>query len=164
MEYPRYADVLAAGRSRKCLECKEHGTRVWFSFWRERERRRQTLKDYQSVKSLTRSFFAFELLQVVNDGVTIARAIELVDPIENAGVQLIKEVAGKTNDLAGDGTTTASVLAQEFVSLGLQNVTAGANPIGIKKGIDKTVSALVKMLKENAKDITGSEDIKGTHG
>lgn len=92
---------------------------------------------------------------------TIARAIELVDPIENAGVQLIKEVAGKTNDLAGDGTTTASVLAQEFVSLGLQNVTAGANPIGIKKGIDKTVSALVKMLKENAKDITGSEDIKG---
>lgn len=106
----------------------------------------------------------FELLQVVNDGVTIARAIELVDPIENAGVQLIKEVAGKTNDLAGDGTTTASVLAQEFVSLGLQNVTAGANPIGIKKGIDKTVSALVKMLKENAKDITGSEDIKGKIG
>lgn len=106
----------------------------------------------------------FELFQVVNDGVTIARAIELVDPIENAGVQLIKEVAGKTNDLAGDGTTTASVLAQEFVSLGLQNVTAGANPIGIKKGIDKTVSALVKMLKESAKDITGSEDIKGTVG
>ena len=74
--------------------------------------------------------------QVINDGVTIARAIELPDPVQNAGAQLIKEVAGRTNDSAGDGTTTASVLAREMIRLGLQSVTAGANPISINKGIN----------------------------
>merc|ERR1712023_495490 len=71
---------------------------------------------------------------VINDGVTIARAIDLPDPVENAGAQLIKEVAGRTNDSAGDGTTTASILARELVKFGLQSVTAGANPVNIKRG------------------------------
>lgn len=81
--------------------------------------------------------------QVINDGVSIARAIELEDPVENAGAQLIKEVAGRTNDAAGDGTTTATVLAREMIRFGLQNVTAGANPICIKRGIEKTCDFLV---------------------
>jgi chaperonin GroEL (HSP60 family) len=81
---------------------------------------------------------------VINDGVSIARAIELEDPVENAGAQLIKEVAGRTNDAAGDGTTTATVLARDMIRLGLQNVTAGANPISIKRGIDKTCAYLVR--------------------
>lgn len=100
------------------------------------------------------------LLQVINDGVSIARAIELEDPIENAGAQLIKEVAGRTNDSAGDGTTTASVLARELIRFGLQNVTAGANPINIKRGIDKTCDFLVAKLKANARPVKGSADIK----
>ena len=82
--------------------------------------------------------------QVINDGVSIARAIDLEDPVENAGAQLIKEVAGRTNDAAGDGTTTATVLAREMIRFGLQNVTAGANPIAIKRGIDKTCEYLVR--------------------
>lgn len=98
--------------------------------------------------------------QVINDGVTIARAIELPDPVENAGAQLIKEVAGRTNDSAGDGTTTASVLAREMIRLGLQSVTAGANPISINKGIDKTRRFLTEKLEEHAKPINGSADIK----
>ena len=99
-------------------------------------------------------------LQVINDGVTIARAIELPDPVENAGAQLIKEVAGRTNDSAGDGTTTASVLAREMIRLGLQSVTAGANPISINKGIDKTRRYLTEKLEELAKPISGSAEIK----
>lgn len=98
--------------------------------------------------------------QVINDGVSIARAIELEDPVENAGAQLIKEVAGRTNDAAGDGTTTATVLAREMIHFGLQAVTAGANPISIKRGIDKTAEFLVSKLKELARPVKGSEDIK----
>lgn len=98
--------------------------------------------------------------QVINDGVSIARAIELADPFENAGAQLIKEVAGRTNDSAGDGTTTASVLAREMIHFGLQSVTAGANPISVKKGIDKTCEYLVGKLKEHAVPVKGREDIK----
>lgn len=98
--------------------------------------------------------------QVINDGVSIARAITLEDPVENAGAQLIKEVAGRTNDSAGDGTTTASVLAREMIHFGLQAVTSGANPVSIKKGIDKTCEFLVGKLRENAKPVKGTEDIK----
>lgn len=98
--------------------------------------------------------------QVINDGVSIARAIELEDPVENAGAQLIKEVAGRTNDSAGDGTTTATVLAREMIHFGLQAVTAGGNPISIKKGIDKTTDFLVEKLKSLARPVKGSEDIK----
>lgn len=97
---------------------------------------------------------------MINDGVTICRGIDLEDPIENAGAQLIKEVAGRTNDAAGDGTTTAAVLAREMIHLGLQAVTAGANPINIKKGIDKTVIYLVEKLKTYARPVKGREDIK----
>ncbi|GBG79218.1 hypothetical protein CBR_g29268 [Chara braunii] len=98
--------------------------------------------------------------KVINDGVTIARAIELKDPMENAGAALIREVASKTNDSAGDGTTTASVLAREMIKLGLMNVTAGGNPVAIKRGIDKTVTALVEKLQEKARPVKGTEDIK----
>merc|ERR1719440_308596 len=102
----------------------------------------------------------FGVPQVINDGVSIARFIELPDPVEDAGAQLIKEVAGRTNDSAGDGTTTASVLAREMIRLGLQSVTAGANPVNIKKGIDKTSDFLTKKLNELAVDVKGKEDIK----
>lgn len=98
--------------------------------------------------------------QVINDGVSIARAIELEDPVENAGAQLIKEVAGRTNDAAGDGTTTATVLAREMIHFGLQAVTSGANPISIKKGIDKTTAFLLGKLVENSRPVKGSGDIK----
>ncbi|KAI5399842.1 hypothetical protein KIW84_064970 [Lathyrus oleraceus] len=98
--------------------------------------------------------------KVVNDGVTIARAIELPDPMENAGAALIREVASKTNDSAGDGTTTASILAREIIKLGLLNVTSGANPVSIKKGIDKTVAALVEELEKLARPVKGGDDIK----
>lgn len=98
--------------------------------------------------------------QVINDGVSIARAIELEDPVENAGAQLIKEVAGRTNDAAGDGTTTATVLAREMIHFGLQAVTSGANPISIKKGIDKTTNFLMGKLLENSRPVKGSGDIK----
>lgn len=98
--------------------------------------------------------------KVINDGVTIARAIELPDPMENAGAALIREVASKTNDSAGDGTTTASVLARALIHLGLLNVTSGANPIAVKKGIDKTVAALVEELTKKSRPVKGREDIK----
>ena len=97
---------------------------------------------------------------MINDGVTIARAIELSDPVQNAGAQLIKEVAGRTNDSAGDGTTTASVLSREMIRLGLQSVTAGANPISINKGINKTRIYLTEKLEELTKPISGPADIK----
>mmetsp|Transcript_2270 Transcript_2270/g.6768 ORF Transcript_2270/g.6768 Transcript_2270/m.6768 type:complete len:602 (+) Transcript_2270:80-1885(+) len=103
---------------------------------------------------------SFGVPQVINDGVSIARAIELEDPYENAGAQLIKEVAGRTNDSAGDGTTTASVLAREIIHFGLQAVTSGANPINIKRGIDKTCAFLVERLKENAVPVSGRNDIR----
>ncbi|CAL1366837.1 unnamed protein product [Linum trigynum] len=98
--------------------------------------------------------------KVVNDGVTIARAIELPDPMENAGAALIREVASKTNDSAGDGTTTASVLAREIIKLGLLSVTSGANPVSIKKGIDKTVIGLIEELEKRSRPVKGRDDIK----
>ncbi len=95
---------------------------------------------------------------VTNDGVTIAREIELDDPFENMGAQLVKEVATKTNDVAGDGTTTATVLAQAIVHEGLRNVAAGANPMIIKRGIDKGVDALVDELKRISKPVNTAEE------
>src|SRR5690606_3935471 len=84
---------------------------------------------------------------VTKDGVTVAKEIELADPVENMGAQMVKEVATKTSDLAGDGTTTATVLAQAIFREGLKNVTAGANPMALKRGIDKAVETLVAELK-----------------
>src|SRR5713226_51722 len=84
---------------------------------------------------------------VTKDGVTVAKEIELEDPIENMGAQMVKEVASKTADIAGDGTTTATVLAQAIISEGLKNVAAGANPMDLKRGIDKAVSKVVDNLK-----------------
>ncbi|KAG2295756.1 hypothetical protein Bca4012_002823 [Brassica carinata] len=98
--------------------------------------------------------------KVVNDGVTIARAIELPDAMENAGAALIREVASKTNDSAGDGTTTASVLAREIIKHGLLSVTSGANPVSLKRGIDKTVQALIEELEKKARPVKGGSDIK----
>ena len=86
--------------------------------------------------------------QIVNDGVTIAKEIELQDGLENAGAQLLKEVSSKTNDVAGDGTTTASVLAQAIVREGLKNLTAGANPMSMKRGIDKAVEISINKIKD----------------
>jgi len=96
---------------------------------------------------------------ITNDGVTIAKEIELEDPFENMGAKLVAEVASKTNDIAGDGTTTATVLAQAMIREGLKNVTAGANPVGIRKGIEKAVAAAVIGLKEISKPIEGKESI-----
>ncbi|KAK4440345.1 Chaperonin 60 subunit alpha 2, chloroplastic [Sesamum alatum] len=101
-----------------------------------------------------------ETLKVINDGVTIARAIELPDTIENAGAVLIQEVATKTNGSAGDGTTTAIVLAREMIKSGLLAITNGANPVSLKKGMDKTVKELVRSLKEKSYAVKGSDDIK----
>jgi chaperonin GroEL len=89
--------------------------------------------------------------QISKDGVTVAKEIELKDPYQNMGAQMVKEVASKTGDIAGDGTTTATVLAQSIINVGLKNVTAGANPMDIKRGIDKAVEAVVKHLKSQAK-------------
>ncbi|WP_028128459.1 chaperonin GroEL [Selenomonas sp. AE3005] len=96
---------------------------------------------------------------ITNDGVTIARDIELEDPFENMGAQLVKEVATKTNDIAGDGTTTATLLAQAMIREGMRNVVAGANPMIIKKGIDKAVAALVDEIQSKAKTIESKADI-----
>ncbi|MGI6119440.1 MAG: chaperonin GroEL [Desulfosporosinus sp.] len=96
---------------------------------------------------------------ITNDGVTIARDIELEDPFENMGAQLVKEVATKTNDVAGDGTTTATVLAQAIIREGLKNVAAGANPMGIKRGIEQAVDVVVSDIKANAKLVETSEAI-----
>jgi len=96
---------------------------------------------------------------ITNDGVTIAREIELEDIFENQGAQLVKEVATKTNDVAGDGTTTATVLAQIIVHEGLKNVAAGANPVILRAGIDKAVAAAVEAISEQATDISGKEEI-----
>ena len=96
---------------------------------------------------------------ITNDGVTIAKEIELEDPFENMGAQLVKEVSTKTNDVAGDGTTTATLLAQALIREGMKNVTAGANPIIVRKGIQKAVDTAVKTVKKNSKKVNGSEDI-----
>ncbi|RXG12690.1 chaperonin GroEL [Leeuwenhoekiella aestuarii] len=99
--------------------------------------------------------------QVTKDGVSVAKEIELQDPLENMGAQMVKEVASKTNDLAGDGTTTATVLAQAIVQEGLKNVAAGANPMDLKRGIDKAVEAITKDLEKQTKEVgSSSEKIK----
>jgi len=97
--------------------------------------------------------------QVTKDGVTVAKEIELKDPIENMGAQMVKEVASKTADIAGDGTTTATVLAQAIITAGLKNVAAGANPMDLKRGIDKAVTEIVKNLKALSKEV-GSDNSK----
>ena len=96
---------------------------------------------------------------ITNDGVTIAKEIELDDPFENMGAQLVKEVSVKTNDVAGDGTTTATLLAQALIREGMKNVTAGATPMILKKGIQSAVNAAVSAVVENSKQVSGSEDI-----
>ena len=96
---------------------------------------------------------------ITNDGVSIAREIELEDPFENMGAQLVKEVATKTNDIAGDGTTTATVLAQALVREGLRNVAAGASPLGLKRGIESAVAAAVDAIKSQAKDVDDKSEI-----
>ena len=96
---------------------------------------------------------------ITNDGVTIAREIEVEDVFENQGAQLVREVATATNDVAGDGTTTATVLAQAIVREGLKNVAAGANPMGLKRGIETAVDAVVEQLKTESKPVSGKEDI-----
>src|ERR1044071_2998376 len=96
---------------------------------------------------------------ITNDGVTIAREIELEDPFENQGAQLVREVATATNDVAGDGTTTATVLAQSIVRTGLKNVTAGANPLALKRGIEKAVEQVVASIGRQSKEISGKDQI-----
>jgi chaperonin GroEL len=96
---------------------------------------------------------------ITNDGVSIAKEIELEDPFENMGAQLVKEVATKTDDIAGDGTTTATVLAQAMVRVGMKNVAAGANPMAVKKGIEKAVAAAVESIQSQAKDVDDKSDV-----
>src|SRR5262252_3673772 len=96
---------------------------------------------------------------ITNDGVTIAREIEVEDPFENQGAQLVREAATSTDDVAGDGTTTATVLAQAMVREGLRNVAAGANPMGIKRGIEKAVEAVSEQLHGMSKDVETKEQI-----
>ena len=96
---------------------------------------------------------------ITNDGVSIAKEIELEDPFENMGAQLVKEVATKTDDVAGDGTTTATVLAQAMVKIGMRNVAAGANPMSVKRGIEKAVAAAVESIQAQAKDVDDKSDI-----
>src|SRR3981081_1320617 len=96
---------------------------------------------------------------ITNDGVTIAREIEVEDVFQNQGAQLVREVATATNDVAGDGTTTATVLAQSIVREGLKNVAAGANPLGLKRGIEKAVDEVVKNIEAQATEISGKDQI-----
>src|SRR3954463_10900081 len=96
---------------------------------------------------------------ITNDGVTVAREVELDDPFENLGAQLAKEVATKTNDVAGDGTTTATVIAQAMVHEGLRAVAAGASPMSLKRGIDKAVEAIGAALLESAREVDSTEDM-----
>ncbi len=97
---------------------------------------------------------------ITKDGVTVAKEIELEDPYENMGAQLVREVASKTNDVAGDGTTTATVLAEAIVEQGMKNVAAGANPMLLKRGIDKAVDAVVSEIKKTAKPVDTKEAIE----
>src|SRR5579885_1900700 len=96
---------------------------------------------------------------ITNDGVTIAKEIDLQNPFENMGAQLAKEVATKTNDIAGDGTTTATVLAQAIVREGMKNVAAGANPMILRRGIDRSVRAVVGAIRDQARPVSGKEQI-----
>merc|ERR1711879_1028723 len=96
--------------------------------------------------------------RITKDGVTVAKEVELEDPLENMGAQMVKEVASKTNDLAGDGTTTATILAQAIVKEGLKNVAAGANPMDLKRGIDKAVEASTKDLEKQAAKVCNSSE------
>ena len=96
--------------------------------------------------------------QITKDGVTVAKEIELSEPIENMGAQMVKEVASKTNDQAGDGTTTATVLAQAIFNTGLKNVTAGANPMDLKRGIDLAVTEVIKNLKTQSQTIGSNHE------
>src|SRR5512133_2249476 len=96
---------------------------------------------------------------ITNDGVTIAREIEVEDVFENQGAQLVREVATATNDVAGDGTTTATVLAQAIVREGLKNVSAGANPMALKRGIEKAVDQVVDNINKQSKEIAGKDQI-----
>src|SRR5437899_9074180 len=96
---------------------------------------------------------------ITNDGVTIARDIDLPDPFENMGAQLLKEVATKTNDVAGDGTTTATVLAQAIITEGLKNLAAGANPMILRRGLERGVDALVEEIKSMSKPVETQEQI-----
>jgi len=96
---------------------------------------------------------------VTKDGVTVAKEIELEDPIENMGANMVREVASKTSDVAGDGTTTATVLAQAIYREGLKNVTAGANPMDLKRGIDMAVTAITEGLKEISREVEGKKEI-----
>ena len=91
--------------------------------------------------------------QITKDGVTVAKEVELKDPYENMGAQMLKEVASKTGEDAGDGTTTATILAQSIITVGLKNVTAGANPMDLKRGIDKAVEKVVGSIKEQSKNV-----------
>src|SRR6188474_499766 len=95
---------------------------------------------------------------ITKDGVSVAKEIELKDAIENMGAQMVKEVASKTSDVAGDGTTTATVLAQAIVTAGLKNVAAGANPMDLKRGIDKAVTAVVEELKKQSKTVSDADE------
>ena len=95
---------------------------------------------------------------ITKDGVTVAKEVELADPYQNTGAQLVKSVAAKTGDDAGDGTTTATVLAQSIVGVGLKNVTAGANPMDLKRGIDKAVAKVVESIKEQAEMVGDNYD------
>ena len=96
---------------------------------------------------------------VTKDGVTVAKEIELEDPFENMGAQMVKEVASKTSDVAGDGTTTATVLAQAIFAQGLKNVTAGSNPTALKRGIDEAVKAIIENLKSMSREVTDKTEI-----
>ena len=96
---------------------------------------------------------------ITKDGVSVAKEIELEDPIENLGAQMVREVASKTNDIAGDGTTTATVLAQAIIREGLKNVTAGANPMDLKRGIDLGVAAIQEGLRELKRPVSGKKEI-----
>ncbi|HCY1120890.1 TPA: chaperonin GroEL [Staphylococcus aureus] len=102
---------------------------------------------------------AFTAPLITNDGVTIAKEIELEDPYENMGAKLVQEVANKTNEIAGDGTTTATVLAQAMIQEGLKNVTSGANPVGLRQGIDKAVKVAVEALHENSQKVENKNEI-----
>src|SRR5437879_6839605 len=96
---------------------------------------------------------------ITNDGVSIAKEIELEEPLEKVGAELVKEVAKKTDDVAGDGTTTATVLAQSMVHEGLRNVAAGANPMSLKKGIERAVELAVESIKNQAKEVEAKDEI-----
>src|SRR5947207_10201291 len=94
---------------------------------------------------------------VVHDGVTVAKEIELADPFENMGAQLVKEVASKTNDVAGDGTTTSTLLTQAIVNAGLKNITAGANPMILRRGIEVAVEGVIAQIKKMSRPVEGDE-------